>query len=200
MVFTIGTEIKYKYDLKLSLPTIIDIVLFLVYGSGMVYEGVTAESFGEFLSAETEAAKVLRTFKYLRLFLVMIHMKHLWEDTYLLIVSVCRAVWKVSKIIIIWAIVVIIMAIMGYHLHTGNTLVDANGNLDPTNGHPNQVSFSTFYHSLIFTLLTVYDEEWDILMFQEYLGSGILIVVWQSLSMIIGYIIFSQFLTCALSR
>ena len=198
LVFTIATEIKYGS--KLSLPTIIDIVLFLIYGSGMVYEGATAESFGEFLSAETEGAKVLRTFKYLRLFLVIVHMKHLWEDTYLLIICVCQAVWRVKPIIIIWAIAIVTMAIMGYHLHTGNTLVDANGNLDPTNGHPHQVSFSTFYHSLIFTLLTVYDEEWDFLMFQEYLGSGVCIVVWQSMSMIIGYIIFSQFLTCTLSR
>ena len=37
-------------------------------------------------------------------------------------------------------------------------------------------------------------------MFQEYRGSGVSIVVWQSMSMIIGYIIFSRFLTCILSR
>ena len=143
---------------------------------------------------------MLRTFKYLRLFLVIIHIKHLWQDTYLLIVCVCKAVWKVKPVIIIWLIVVLIISIMGYHLHTGNTLVDANGNLDPTNGHPHQISFSTFYHSLIFTLLTVYDEEWDTLMFQEYRGSGVRIIIWQSISMVIGYIIFSGFLTCAISR
>ena len=128
------------------------------------------------------------------------HIKHLWQDTYLLIVCVCKAVWKVKPVIIIWLIVVLIISIMGYHLHTGNTLVDANGNLDSANGQPNQVSFSTFYHSLIFTLLTLYDEEWDVLMFQEYIGSGAIIVIWQSMSMVIGYIIFSKFLTCVLSR
>ena len=62
------------------------------------------------------------------------------------------------------------------------------------------MSFSTFYHSLIFTLLTLYDEEWDVLMFQEYRGSGVSIIIWQSMSMVIGYIIFSGFLTCSLSR
>ena len=142
----------------------------------------------------------MRTFKYLRLFLAIMHIKHLWQDTYLLIVCVCKAVWKVKPVIIIWLIVVLIISIMGYHLHTGNTLVDANGNLDSANGQPNQVSFSTFYHSLIFTLLTLYDEEWDVLMFQEYIGSGAIIVIWQSMSMVIGYIIFSKFLTCVLSR
>ena len=89
---------------------------------------------------------------------------------------------------------------MGFHIHTGNTLVDANGDIDLANGQPNQVSYQTFYHSLIFTILTVYDEEWDIRMFQEYLGSGIVSVVWQILSMIIGYIILSRYLTCVLSR
>ena len=91
LVFTIVTEIKCSS--RLSLLTITDMVLFLIYGSGMVYEAATANTFGEFLSAETEAAKVLRTFKYLRLFLVIISMKHLWQDTYLLIVCVGRAVW-----------------------------------------------------------------------------------------------------------
>ena len=37
-------------------------------------------------------------------------------------------------------------------------------------------------------------------MFQEYRGSGVSIVIWQSMSMIIGYIIFSGFLTCTISR
>ena len=37
-------------------------------------------------------------------------------------------------------------------------------------------------------------------MFQEYRGSGVSIVVWQNMSMVVGYIIFSRFLTCILSR
>ena len=102
---------------------------------------------------------MLRTFKYLRLFLLIVDMKRLWKDTHLLIVCVCKAVWKVKPVIMIWVVVVLIISLMGYHLHTGNTLLDANGDLDPQNGKPNQVSFSTFYHSLIFTLLTLYDED-----------------------------------------
>ena len=78
------------------MTNIIDIMLFLIYGTGMVYEGATADSFDGFLLAETQAAKVLRTFKYLRLFLVIIDMKHLWQDTHLLIICVCRAVWKIK--------------------------------------------------------------------------------------------------------
>ena len=98
----------------------------------------------------------MRTFKYLRLFLIIIYLKHLWKDTYLLIACVCKAVCKVKPVIMIWVIVVLIISLMGYHIHTGNTLLDASGDLAP-NGKPNQISFSTFYHSLIFTLLTLYD-------------------------------------------
>ena len=46
---------------------------------------------------------------------------------------------------------------------------------------------------LIFTLLTLYDEEWDVLVFQEYRGSRVSIIIWQSMSMVFGYIIFLGF-------
>ena len=35
LIFTLATEIKHQS--KLSLPTIADILLFLIYGSGMAY-------------------------------------------------------------------------------------------------------------------------------------------------------------------
>ena len=60
----------------------------------------------------------------------------------------------------------VILTLMGYHLHTGNTLVNENGQIDLQNGKPHQISFTDVYHSFIFTILTVYDEEWDYLMFQ----------------------------------
>ena len=46
----------------------------------------------------------------------------------------------------------------------------------------------------MFTLLTVYDEEWDILMFKEYVGSGITILFWQLIVMIFGYIMITRYL------
>ena len=96
--------------------------------------------------------------------------------------------------------VLLILSLMGYHLHTGNTLVNEKGELDLKNGKLNQISFKDVYHSLIFTTLTVYDEEWDILMFEEYLGSGVIIVIWQLLTMVIGFIVFSKYLVCLLAR
>ena len=37
-------------------------------------------------------------------------------------------------------------------------------------------------------------------MFQEYLGSGIIIVIWQLITMIVGLLIFSRYLMCLLAR
>lgn len=92
-----------------------------------------------------------------------------------------------------------ILSLIGYHLHHGNTLVNENGELDLANGRPNQISFENVYRSFIYTVLTVY-EDWDTLMFQEYLGSGVQIILWQIIVMIIGFIIFSKYLICILAR
>ena len=72
--------------------------------------------------------------------------------------------------------------------------------MDLDKGKPHQISFATPYHALIFTILAVYDEEWDYLMFQEYVGSGMIIVIWMLFTMVVGYIIFSRYLTCLLSE
>ena len=124
----------------------------------------------------------------------------LWKEGEMLILCIIKAVYKLRHIIVIWIIVVLILSMMGYHLHTGNTLVNEAGELDLKNGKPHQISFKDVYHATIFTTLTVYDEEWDFLMFQEYLGSGVIIVIWQLLAMVIGFIIFSRYLACLLAR
>ena len=132
---------------------------------GFIYEGAVAKSFNEFVSAETTAAKVLRTFKYLRLMLIAFD-KDIWEEGHKLIVCIFQAVLELRNIMLIWLIVMLTLSMMGFHLHTGNTLVDSDGNLDLTNGKPHQISFASPYHAFILTILAVYDEEWDYLMFQ----------------------------------
>ena len=188
-----------KQEGELKKTTIIDICIMVVCLGGVVYEGAVASSFNQFLSAGTAAAKVLRTFKYLRV-MIIIFDKNVWEEGHKLVVCICQAVIEMRKIMLIWLIVMVTLAMMGFHLHTGNTLVDGNGELDRVNGQPHQVSFASPYHALIFTTLVVYDEEWDYLMFQEYVGSGILIVIWMLLLMIVGFVIFSRYLTCLLSQ
>jgi hypothetical protein len=92
--------------------------------------------------------------------------------------------------------IVIMLSVMGFHLHHDKTLLLPNGELDLINGSPNRISFTDFYHSFIFTILIIYDEEWDIFMFQEYLGSGFLAVFWIFVLLIVGLIMFSKYLMC----
>ena len=51
------------------------------------------------------------------------------------------------------------------------------------------------YHSLIFVLLDSIDDDWDSLMFQEYLGVNPVIVGFQMVAMFICYLLFSKYLT-----
>ena len=94
----------------------------------------------------------------------------------------------------------LILTISGFHMHSGNTLVNKNGELDLDHGKPHQISFSTTYHTFILTALAFYDEEWDFLLFQEYAGSGVIVVIWMIVAMIVGFIIFSRYMTCLLSQ
>ena len=45
----------------------------------------------------------------------------------------------------------------------------------------------------------MYDEEWDVLMFQKYLNTGTFAIIWVLLLMVVGYIVFSKYLVCLLS-
>ena len=197
IAITIILELKNEGELKKT--TIIDIVIMTVCSVGVIYEGAVATSFNQFVSAETTAAKVLRTFKYLRVMLFIFD-KDIWEEGHKLIVCIFQAVLELRNIMLIWLVVILTLTMMGFHLHTGNTMIDSDGNLDLANGKPQRISFATPYHALILTILAVYDEEWDYLMFQEYVGSGVMIVIWMLLIMIVGHIVFSKYLTCLLSQ
>ena len=78
-------------------------------------------------------------------------------------------------------------------------LVDDEGNYDLENGHPNKFSFEDPYHSLVFVLLTVFDEEWDVLMFQEYLGVKPRMLIVQLVVMVVGHLILPKYLAAALT-
>ena len=67
-------------------------------------------------------------------------------------------------------------------------------------GNPNQFCFSDVYHSLVFTLLSVYDEEWDILMFQEYRGVNKVAIPCMLITMFLGHIICTKYLVASLTR
>lgn len=110
------------------------------------------------------------------------------------------AINRTKVLIMMWLIVILTLTIMSYELHTGKTLMNSDGELDLVNGIPNQINNSSIYHSLIFTTLTVFNEEWDMFMFEEYVGSGIEVIIWELLTMTFGYLIFSKYLVGMLTK
>ena len=101
---------------------------------------------------------------------------------------------------LMWATAILMLAIMNFHLQKGRMLLSSQGQVDLDGGNPNQFCFSDVYHSLIFTLLSVYDEEWDILMFQEYRGVNKISIPCLLITMFVGYIVFTKYFVASLTR
>ena len=77
---------------------------------------------------------------------------------------------------------------MGHHIQGGRVLVNEEGEPD-ADGRPNRFNFEDIYHSFIFILLNSFDEEWDLLMFKEYLGANPVVVGFQIAAMLVCYLL-----------
>ena len=77
VVLRIVLELKLRR--KLTKIAMADAVLGLICLGGILYEARIAANFKEFLEAETQAADVLRTFKCLRLLLLLLERKYYWK-------------------------------------------------------------------------------------------------------------------------
>ena len=62
-----------------------------------------------------------------------------------------------KNVILLWFLIVLIVSVMGFHLHSYKTKVDEDGNLDLANGKGFQVSMDGVFSSVIFTMLTFYN-------------------------------------------
>ena len=93
---------------------------------GVIYEAAIAENFVQFLKAETVIAEIFRTFKYLKLIIIILERTY-WKEGHRLLICIIRAVYKVRYVIIVWMLIMIILTLMGYHMHTGNTLINSKG-------------------------------------------------------------------------
>lgn len=144
-------------------------------------------------------SKILRSTKYFRL-LVLLFETQYFKETKTILKAIVKAIVSIKNIIVLWAFSILLLTIMGYELHHGRTKVDSDGKLDMQNGEPYQISYEGLYNSLIFTLLTVYNEEWDWLMFEQYVGSGVSIVIWQIITLIIGLILVSKYFMAMLVK
>lgn len=150
--------IVYKKTVKhLNIGTKIDVMILLVCTGGVIYEAIISNSSTDFISAATPMEKVIRAFKYLRIFVLILETPF-FQETRLILTSTFRVVYAIKNLVILWFLIVVIIAIMGFHLHNNKTKIDSSGNLDLANGNGFQVSMDTIFNSMIFTMLTFYNE------------------------------------------
>jgi hypothetical protein len=100
---------------------------------------------------------MIRCLIYCRVFICFFEIPYLGQSAAATVPTLCRGIYEIRHFMIVWFIVVLTLSLMGFHLHHGKSLFDANGQLDLENGIPAQISFSDIYHSFVFTVLTVYN-------------------------------------------
>lgn len=171
--------------------TKLEIGIWVLCTCGVLYEAVVASNLRDFISASDLPSNLLRSFKYLRIMLALLR-GTFFKETRIILESIFSSLWKIKNVIGLWFCIVLLFGIAGFHLHSYRTKIDQDGNLSD-NGKGFQISFDGIFNSIIFTMLTFYNEEWDYLMFQQYLGGGVLVVIWQLLSITIGLVLFSKY-------
>ena len=169
IVLRIVLELKIKE--KITKTTRADAGITLILLVGMIYEAIIAEDFNQFLEAETFPADILRTFKFFKLFLLFSERKYYWKKLHDLGKALGKTVFRILSTFFLWFIIILGFTIMGYHIEGGRMLVNEDGEVDMDGGRPNRFNFNDIYHSLIFILLDSVDEDWDCLMFKEYMAS-----------------------------
>jgi hypothetical protein len=91
---------------------------------GMGYEGIIAGSFKEFIQTENTLTSLIRNMKYLRLIIWILEIDFFSEEDKKLLLGICKAVYAVRYFMVVWLLVIIILSIMGFHLHNEHTLVN----------------------------------------------------------------------------
>ena len=147
------------------------------------------------MEAETLAADVLRTFKCLKIFLLFSERKYYWKKLHDLGKVLVKTLLRVVPTFFVWFSIILGFTIMGHHIEGGRILVNEEGEIDMEGGSPNRFNFNDIYHSLVFMLLDSVDEDWDSLMFQEYLGVNPVIVGFQMVAMFICFLLCFKYLT-----
>lgn len=197
--FVVAAIIRIVLEImvKRSLPrlAIADICVGLVCLGGIIYEGAIATDFEKFLEAETLEAQILRIFKCLKLLLLFFERKYYWKGFHDFLLILRQTLRRTLCLFGLWLSLLFVFAIMGHHIEGGRVLVNEGGQLDMEEGKPNRFNFEDVYHSWVFTLLDAYDEEWDWLMFKEYLGVNPVIVGWQMIIMFFCYFFLSKYLS-----
>ena len=194
LVVIVRVILEFQLGRQITKILVADVVIALICVGGIIYEAAIAQDFNQFLEAETLPANVIRTFKCFKLFVLFLERKYYWKKLHDLIMVLADSLSRVLHIFCLWLIIILVFTIVGHHIEGGRILIDSNGALDMDEGSPNRFHLNDIYHALIFILLDSFDEEWDYLMFKEYLGVNPIIVVFQMITMFICYLLFFKYL------
>ena len=194
LIVAIRVGLEFKLRRQVTKILIADVLIALTCLGGIIYEAVIAEDFRRFMEAETLPANVIRTFKCFKFFLLFAERKYYWKKLHDLIMVLADSLSGVLRIFCLWFLIILVFAIVGHHVEGGRILINENGQVDMEEGSPNRFHLNDIYHSLTFILLDSFDEEWDYLMFKEYLGVNPVIVVFQMVTMFICYLLFFKYL------
>lgn len=170
-------------------PEILKMEVFLLFLTitGVIYQILFADDFERILIPQLKIEKILRSIKYWRIVIMFLN-SNLFTETKAIILCTKNAVSETLPFILVYFLFVLMFSLIGFNLFS---LQDAPAK---------QISFNSVYESVIFVLLTFYNEEWDSNMLNEYPQNGILIVVFQFLSIFIGIIILSKYYLAILMK
>jgi hypothetical protein len=156
MIFRIIVHIKYIPKEPLDKVFKLDFFLFCLCTCGLAYEAVTAQSMEHFIMASDNPSKLLRTLKYLRIF-ILISSTPYFSEARIIFNSTLEAVYSVKSLLTLWLLVLVVFSIMGYHMFNGKTKINQNGDLDLVNGQPQKIGFEGIVDSFIYTVFIFFN-------------------------------------------
>lgn len=98
-------------------------MILLIAIGGLIYEAIIATDLKDFLIASGTPEKIIRTVKYLRIFSFMLRQPSLNEPK-IILYAVINVIKKIVSVIFLYALVVLIFAIVGFHLFGYTTKID----------------------------------------------------------------------------
>ena len=112
---------------------------------GVVYEFVNADSLYGFFGCTGVVEGVFRSFKYLRL-MVLILNSTIFKEARLIFISIFRSLYTIRHMVLVWLLIVLTFSIIGYHLHSNKTKINpVTQKLDLQSGISFQVSFDGIF-------------------------------------------------------
>lgn len=95
----------------------------IVCTGGVIYEAAIAKDFIDFFSVSTEMSGVIRSFKYLRIMILVLR-STFFKEARMILESTFRSLYIIRHMVGVWCVIVLTFGIIGFHLHSYKTRVN----------------------------------------------------------------------------